>query len=536
MAGALSGGAEIRDKLQAYVESGGHLVITAGSLERLPGGLAGITVAGPAVPFVAGTSVDWSGKPLIEDQPFELRSLHAPAGSQVRGRCGDMPAVVEATAGKGRVTVLASSFGIGTKPALFAPVRNEVDKPLPKPYPLLKHARAVLDETFRNQALFEVGDGLSLTTCRRGPGSYLLGICNNSWKELPFKITSRCGPIESVRESALDQSERSAVGFAPDGFEKMPFGANSAETIAGGDVRVFEVNVREQNVAVIPHTPPAPRAHGRILHLRHTQSIKEEILARPTFFEHFDGVLVDWAYIRRTDADELRREAGWIQRQGLRVLVDVSPGINLFPDLRLVDNMKEKYAESMAAIESVQAKMEILGARDLLLSLQRQPENNYTDAQTQADFQKTVKHICETADARHITVHLCMVHGKPPSNLKAAVDFVHRVGAANLRVAPSIATMLAFHTTPKEAAETLGDKTGLWLAAAPGHDVAGRLWNTNAPIATFDRQEDLARILAAAPNAAIIFDAVYGDKDAEYQDARAMERLVPAMAAPASKR
>ncbi len=41
VAGELSGGAEIRDKLQAYVAQGGKLFITAGSLRNLPGGLGG---------------------------------------------------------------------------------------------------------------------------------------------------------------------------------------------------------------------------------------------------------------------------------------------------------------------------------------------------------------------------------------------------------------------------------------------------------------------------------------------------------------
>ena len=45
VAGELGGGREVRDKLQAYAERGGHVVITAGNLTKLPGGIAGITNA-----------------------------------------------------------------------------------------------------------------------------------------------------------------------------------------------------------------------------------------------------------------------------------------------------------------------------------------------------------------------------------------------------------------------------------------------------------------------------------------------------------
>ena len=41
VAGELGGGREVRDKLQAYAERGGHVVITAGNLAKLPGGIGG---------------------------------------------------------------------------------------------------------------------------------------------------------------------------------------------------------------------------------------------------------------------------------------------------------------------------------------------------------------------------------------------------------------------------------------------------------------------------------------------------------------
>lgn len=531
VAGALAGGEEIRDKLHSYVDAGGHLIITAGSLKQLPDGIAGIEVAGPSVRHPAGSRIEGSEKDLIEDQPFVLYPMRMPAGAQTRLRCSDSPVVVEATVGKGRITVLASPFGIGAEAAAAPAIRNEVDQPLPKPFTLLKHTRAVLDEAFRGQRLFEAGEGLSLITCRKEAGRYILGICNNGWSEKPMKIVSHCGPIASLRELTLDQSEKTAVGFMPEGMEKVRVGTSGPETIAGGDVRVFDVRVREVNVETIAHAAPPPRARGRILHLRNTRSIKEEVLARPTFFERFDSVLVDWAYLRRTEKAELQREAGWIQRQGLKVLVDLSPGINLFPDLRLVDNVKEEYTATIATVEDILAKMELVGARDLLISLHRHPENNYTNAQTETDFGKSVKRICEAARTRQITVHLRMTPHKPPWNLKAAVDFVTSIGVENLRVAPSTAMLLANPAELKPLSRLLPDKLGFWLVAAPETDIAGQLWNVNGPIADCKRSSDLAAMFNIAPNRPVIFDAVYRDGDGEYRDARTWQRIIAASTA-----
>ena len=287
--GALAGGREIRDKLQAYVEEGGHLVITAGNLAKLPGGIAGQT---------------------------EASSIGVT-------QCG-----------KGKLTVLAADFGIDVKQEAGRRLRSEIDKPLPRPYELRAEARRTLETVFQQQALFEVGSGdLSFITCRQGPGAYLLGVANSTWRELPLKIASLCGPLESIREVPLDRSELEAVGYLPEGVTGESLGRNTDNTIRGGDFRVFAVRVKESGVEVIPHRTPPPRPRGRALPLRRARSVKEEILARPTFFEHFDGIVLDWRYLHEREKSILQQEAGWMGRQGLQVFVDLSSGVNLYPTL-----------------------------------------------------------------------------------------------------------------------------------------------------------------------------------------------------------
>ena len=41
------------------------------------------------------------------------------------------------------------------------------------------------------------------------------------------------------------------------------------------------------------------------------------------------------------------KESGWLKRQGVRIVVDLSSGVNLFPTLRLVNNLPADYAASM---------------------------------------------------------------------------------------------------------------------------------------------------------------------------------------------
>ena len=470
----LTGGREIRDKLQAYVEGGGHLIITAGNLARLPAGIAGQT------------------------------------GASTNGvtHCG-----------KGKLTVLASGFGVDVKQSSGRSLRSEIDRPLPRPYELRTDARRILDTVFRQQALFDVGcRDLSFITCRQGPGVYLLGIANNTWRELPLKITSLCGSLESIRELPLDQSETEAVGYLPESVDGKLLGRNSADTIRGGDFRIFAVRVRESGVEVIPHRTPPPRPHGRALSLRRVTCVKEEILARPTFFEHFDGVVLDWRYLHDREKGVLQQEAGWMRRQGLRVFIDLSSGVNLYPTLRLVDNLAADYEESMTAIADVMAKMKILGSRDLILSLHRHPENNFNVRQTQEGFEKTLRRLAADAAGLGIDLHLRMAFGKPPWTLSDMNALIEKVGARNLHIAAGTA-LLARTDVSADAASILKARLGLWLVAAPQVDLSGKLWDAHAVLHRINDRAKIAAWLALVPDAPILLDAVFANQDEEYLDA-----------------
>ncbi len=71
--------------------------------------------------------------------------------------------------------------------------------------------------------------------------------------------TSLVVPIESLRELSIDTAERDAEGFASEGVDARALGRNTPTTIAGGDIRVFDVRVRETAVVEIAHEVPRTR-------------------------------------------------------------------------------------------------------------------------------------------------------------------------------------------------------------------------------------------------------------------------------------
>ena len=468
VAGRLSGGQEIRDRLQAYLEHGGHLVIPESNLAQLPGGLT------------------------------------APA------------------AGPGRLTLLGGEFALEMKKDIPpSSLASKEDQPLAKPYTLRADARATLDALFRQQQLFAAeAPGLSLITCRKGAGQYTVGVSNNGWKALPLKLVSFCGPIESIEEWPLDQSAKEALDYTPEGIDRKSIGTSDTTTIAGGDVRIFAVRVKESGVEELAHQAPPARPRGRALSLRHIVSLKEEILSRPTYFEHFDGVVVDWRYVYEREAAVLEQESHWLKRQGLHVYVDLSSGLNLFPTLRLVDNDAPEYAASMAAIAALIEKMPRLGSHDLILRLHQQPEVNFTREQTSASFEKTLKTLAEQAAQHGITLYL------RTSDLAGAGQLLEKVGAKNLRLAPSLAG-LDRHPPTEQEARLLKENVGLWLIAAQRHDLAGKKWDDWAPLHTAGQPEQIRPWLALAPQAPQVLDAAYESLDEEYRDAVLVESLAP---------
>jgi len=251
-------------------------------------------------------------------------------------------------------------------------------------------------------------------------------------------------------------------------------------------------------------------------------AIKEEILALPTFFEHYDSVSVDWRYLHDRAADALQYESRWLKRQGVRVYVDLASGVNLFPDLRLVNNDPERFAESMAVVDDVLSKMEALGAHDLLLTPNRAPENSFNVEQTRKSFQETLAEICKRAEKRSITVYLrfsTKLHG----SLEEYARYVADSGATNLLLAPSIATLAHQQRGPDTVSSDTQRLIGLWLASAPGYDVARQPWTYNAPVRTLSDPALVAQYAKLTPGKPVLFDVAYESADEEYLDWRFLE-------------
>ncbi len=517
----LQPGAEIKDKLEQYVAAGGHLIIMAGSLENMPGGLAGITAGKGETTLKANSLVTYQNKELRESSVFNIKDLYASAYAKTIATCAGKTLVIEQRSGLGKVTAFATPFGISPDP-LDLPV-SSVDKSLKTPFPMLNHVKTILGDVFNNTEIFNTGDDLSLITCRKGKKEYTVAICNNSWIEKPLQITSNIGKIVKMTELPIDCSEQKAIGFLPKSVVSKT-GKNTEKTIAGGDIRIFNIKLEEENIEEIPFIQPFPNPVDRGLTLRNISSVKEEILLRPTFFQHFDRIVIDWKYLRDKEMSILANESGWINQQGLKLIVDFSSGLNLFPDLRLVNNDSLEYVRSMESIKSVIDKMTVLGASDLIITRHRMIENNFTREQFFKSLSHTLKEICQYSAKNNINVNLKITSGSNAATLEQISKLMESVNEPNLYASPSSALILNNQAEMERFVTLLKNmKVRLLFVSAPEKDIYGTLWNVNMPVAGFADKQALKELIHSFPGYQLILDGIYNNPDEEYQDIRIIE-------------
>ena len=212
----------------------------------------------------------------------------------------------------------------------------------------------------------------------------MLTVSNQHLRPMPMEITSHIGPIAKVEDIQLDVSEKQFPGWLPCGpWNHTKAGPNTLTTIDTADVRVFRVTLREDPSAVasIEHEPSPPLPCGIGLPLRDVRSVRREILARPTFLEHFDSVILDHRSLGCVVGKETPWQRFWdcppssIQPadrmwlspdgagpQGLRVFADLTGMLNWAPDLQIARNNTNRSAPDMHSCGN------LCGVRPLLLA------------------------------------------------------------------------------------------------------------------------------------------------------------------------
>ena len=332
-----------RARLDAFLASGGIAMAVGDDAARLwPEYCRKETVAIPA-----DTAVEWNGTVDRELREFALHEASLPASAEVLAKCQGRPLVARISRNGGTLILALCSTGMNRSPIKCAPSKSPMmgggeNTGLERPFRLLSHVQRACDAVLKAQRLFTAGDGLTVTSCRRADGVWVVGVSNPDLKSRPFAITSHIGEAASVREIDLGSSIHDLPGYWPHRWGPMrvdsktkggrtnreDLGEVTGEAapsdqshIGGGDMRFFEVTLKSCTARERPDLKLAAAPHDRILLVPDLATLRERLLAWPRFGAYFDGVLLDANAILDIDPGWLHEHSNWFKRHGLRVLV-----------------------------------------------------------------------------------------------------------------------------------------------------------------------------------------------------------------------
>lgn len=327
----------------------------------------------------------------------------------------------------------------------------------------------------------------------------------------------------------------STVGWSPAGYEHLPLGISSNDTIAGLEIRVFRVFVDERSSAteaIVPLTQQRDYAYEptRLLRLSHgLGDLPHELASKPSFKTRFRGVMVDSAFVHSRTTEELNLVGEWLAQNNLTVVVDASRVINVFPypprSFRLYKYMPREYESSMAMFLDVIGKLPAIGSRDLVMTLHQNPP---TSPNVPEDMLETVRAIARAAMQHGATVHLRQapknddIMGSDASSDagETMLSWVSQLGSdvQNVKVALQTGLLIKHSISAEDAALPYRNKAAtLLLVSGYNPGVDGRTGQNDdfsqASVVSMDgRGQASARELvgmAAAAGAVLVHDASF---------------------------
>lgn len=401
----LTAGTELKDKIESYVDNGGNFVVTAENAKEIwPEWEISDRSTMPASAEVVWETSSIQTNEILPIEFYKLNESALPEGFYPRASWDGNTIVYDIPLGDGFVTLSMCPWGLNKNKISVSqrahPYSNEVQasSPLGKPYVLARHFKDLLTEKFTEQRLISVGNDnhLSYITNYQGNNQYLVGITNTTLFRQNFNLECYMGIITNMEEWILPDHINDD-DFYPEGYSSdgLP---NTENAIAGFDTRLFLLTIdpdtssfKTMEAASFPDSPK-----NRMIRFKNLNFVQEEILDQPTFFDHFDGVLIDYKDIYKYEKNTLQLEARWLNRQNLRFVIDFRSGVkDEMLNMKYDTTANSGYLNTLKVIETVFDKMQVFDhAEDILLAVNK---NHGAEG---------LVRICELAKKGGIKVHV----------------------------------------------------------------------------------------------------------------------------------
>lgn len=521
MAGEIKLDLEVADKLLRYVEEGGHLIL---NIEQLPNDkriLRLFEIDSIEDDMVTVNEAVYKGN-RYKEKNVNIRKVKFLQKPEIIATAGNFPLIVRITKGMGKIDVICAPFGIDSEVKENIMIDNSPEKEIPLIYDFLNVIKAYLGDIFNEELIVDL-DNRNLQYCvdLLEEGKMLtLSVSNNTEETQPFNIKVKAGEIDQIEELKIEGPLPDTRGYYPPNsrIKHKDIKEGYDYTIESREIRIFRIRLKSSNIENRPKLSFQDISQNRVLSLRNISSLKEEILFRPTFNQYFDSVKIDAGYLIDRDMESLKYEAEFIKRQGINIIVDVSPLLNFYPDLTLLDNIPSRYEKTKCTIEEIFKKAQFMNVKDVIFSLHRNAENWVSREEAEALFRKNLAEIAQIASKYEIKIHL---QNNPwrrwRRSMREILEFVKELNIENLSPSLNVAHCLASGEDPKNYVK----EVEIVLLSAPLEDIYGQFYDVHDPIYKSKFAETIKEvfdIVKSFDNIKLCLDSIYKDLDELYSD------------------
>lgn len=534
---------ETADKLKDFVNNGGHLIATIDQiLDAKDISFFGLESYGDAV-MVSNGEVYYKGQEYNEPT-FQFVPIRACSESEIIASATKekLPFIIRTYRGTGMIDLILSPYGLNDLTSTDTGeesirITNGENEDIPMPFDLLDSVKDFLGDCFRQQQLIEINnDRLQYSiNILEDEDALQLFICNNNYNREYFDIISTVGDIERIDEIELPSMSMDTPGYYPKVVKELiesgefskPKGTGTY-SIEGTDIKLYKIWLQKMNVIVKEKIDIEDKSIRRMISLHNLDNLRNTLLTMETLDQYFSGINIDAEYLSRLDIRKAKSEGAYFKRTKLNMAVDFTSLLNFYPKLTIVDNIPERYQESLDEIKDVFEKMSYYGATKAIFSLHRMPENFFSEEQTYEAFLNNYREIANIAEKYDIIIYIennpWKLRFSEQGRMDQTIQFIDELGVANVMAVLNLSHVIASEEDSIELLKRYSDTIGIIKISAPAKDVYGQLYDTHNAIKG-SKYEDLVRQVIhccdeSNINADICYDAIYKSWDEVYEDIR----------------
>ena len=394
--------------------------------------------------------------------------------------------VFENTYKNGKINIITSGYDMKKNDAIYTniDVADNEEKSLVHPYSFSQDVKNYIAGCLEKQKIIDIDNkNLGFSVNLYEDGSLLLCVVNNTSDKESFTVLSKTGIIKTIIEQEIPQADFNITGYYANNVKPEDNGKphENAFGIAPFDIKFYKIILQNENINLKPKIKTIDKRENIFASLNDVLSLKNYILSNPTFIYNFKGIKADASYFIEKDKNTLSKEAQYLKRQNIDIIVDFSALLNHFPDFSLFDIKTKKhnpecsrYKKTINEIGSVFSKAALYDCKKIIIRTHLNAPGLSGD-EAVLMFENAIKKKCAMAEEHGMMVYIQnTAEHLLIGSIKKVEEFISGLKISNLKFAYNICHGVNDSENP--------DKPEALLISSPYEDEYGQRYACNGTV------------------------------------------------------